>query len=61
MQVSCLTNEQLVDYFDKKWLPEQTRLIELHIAECDVCAAAATNVFSNLGAFDAAFDNKPES
>ena len=43
-----LNTEQLVDYFDRMWLPEQEREIECHLATCDECAARAYKVFEAI-------------
>lgn len=52
MHFTHLTSEQLVDYFDGKWLPEQEREIEWHIRFCDECAKASRDVWVALGVFD---------
>jgi len=44
MEWSCLTAEQLLDYFSNKWLPEQAAAIERHISKCDKCAGLAKEV-----------------
>jgi len=40
-----LKPEQLMDYFDNLWLPDQAAAIEAHIARCDECADSARRVF----------------
>lgn len=43
-----LNSEQLVDYYDSRWLPEQQAAIEIHLATCDPCAQIASKVFNTL-------------
>lgn len=44
-----LNSDQLVDYFSREWLPEQQAAIEIHLADCDICAQRASAVFEVLG------------
>jgi hypothetical protein len=57
MEFAHLTAEQLVDYFEGKWLPEQEVAIEIHFANCAICAEAAHRVF-DVGAIYNRWTNK---
>jgi hypothetical protein len=47
-----LNSDQLADYFSREWLPEQQVAIEIHLADCDLCAQKASAVFEALGLTD---------
>ena len=52
MRWTHLNSDQLVDYFSREWLPEQQAAIEIHLADCDMCAQKASAVFEVLGLTD---------
>lgn len=49
MRWTHLDSDQLVDYFNREWLPEQEAAIEIHLANCEMCAQRASAVFEVLG------------
>lgn len=52
MRWAHLNSDQLVDYFSREWFPEQEAAIEIHLADCDICAQKACAVFEVLGLAD---------
>jgi len=47
-----LNADVFADYFDGLATPEQARLIELHLADCDACADLASRLFAGSGLLD---------
>lgn len=52
MQPNHFPAEQLIDYFAGVWTPDQERMIETHLADCESCAERARAIYADIEIMD---------